>query len=91
MHVIVDGAEVPRIERFRFRTKVFDLTLPEGNLAGAPAGTLLAPAVDDGFYVMLKPLPVGPHSLRIIGLDDQGAGVDVTYNLTIVDVDLRGE
>jgi hypothetical protein len=40
-------------------------------------------AADDGFYVLLKPLDIGPHALHF-----HAEGADftthVTYNLTVV-------
>ena len=64
--VEVDGNSVQNLQkRFRTRSIVFDVTLPEDNvfdslcigagLGNVPAGTY-SPAVDDGFYVMLQPL-----------------------------------
>ena len=53
------------------------------------------PAIDDGFYVMLKPLSVGPHTLHFMGasagcpLIGSPFSVDVTYDLTIVPVSLK--
>lgn len=49
-------------------------------------------AVADGVFVMLKPLPVGPHTIHIAGsvppIPSLGAasfGLDVTYHLTVSD------
>jgi len=40
---------------------------------------------DEGFYVMLKPLPVGKHTLRIHGeVPSFDFVLDVTYHLTVV-------
>jgi hypothetical protein len=53
----------------------------------APARAL--PTVDDGFYVMLRPLPVGAHTLRIHGENPVHSFVlDVTYELTVVPLTL---
>ena len=91
----VDGEPVDDLLRkHRVRSEVFEITLPSDNLFSfvpLPAGTY-SPVIDDGFYVMLKPLAVGDHTLRIVGessgcpLTGGPFGVDVTYNLTIVPV-----
>ena len=73
---------------------MFAVTLPADNLFGIDAGTY-SPAIDDGFYVMLKPLSVGTHALHFKGassgcpLIGGPFGVDVTYNLTVVPVSLK--
>ena len=76
----------------RTRSPVFDVALPADNLfvgfcnPDLRAG-IYSPAVDDGVYVRLNPLPVGPHTLHIHAENpDQGFMVDVTYQLTIVPV-----
>lgn len=75
-----------RPDRTRTRSIVFEVTFPNGDL-GVPKGTY-SPVVDDGHYVMLKPLPVGTHVLQF--RSQSGDMVqDVTYNLTVVPVRLR--
>jgi hypothetical protein len=96
LSVEVDGEPIEKLqgkpEKFRVKSVVFEVTLPGDNVFGIPGGTY-SPAVDDGFYVALKPLDVGPHTLRIIGAT-QGCPIsppfslDVTYNLTVVPVEL---
>lgn len=95
--VTVDGNPVKDLQkRFRTRSVVFDVALPEDNvfdspcmgagLGNVPAG-IYSPAVDDGFYVMLQPLSLGNHTLHIHAeAPDFGFSLDVTYNLTIVPV-----
>ena len=91
--VEVDGKSVKNLQkRFRTRSVVFDVTLPEDNVFDSPcmgaglgnvsAGTY-SPAVDDGFYVILQPLSLGNHTLHIHA-EATGFSLDVTYNLTIV-------
>ena len=95
LSVVVDGVSVPKLhEKFRVKSEVFEVTLPADNLFGIDPGTY-SPAIDDGFYVMLKPLSVGPHTLHFEGasagcpLIGGPFSVDVTYNLTIVPVRLK--
>ena len=45
---------------------------------------------NDGFYVLLKPLPVGHHTLHFHAESPAGVTVgNVTYNLTVVPVLLK--
>jgi hypothetical protein len=88
----VDGVAVSDLrKKFRVQSEVFDITLPADNLFGLPAGTY-SPAIDDGYYVMLRPLGVGTHTVRFAGasagcpLIGSGFSVDVTYDLTVVPV-----
>jgi len=92
--VEVDGTPVVGWDKKgRIKSTVFEVTLPADNFFGLNAGTY-SPAIADGFYIMLKPLPVGPHKIHIIGQDGRvdvqacPANVDVTYDLTIVPVTL---
>lgn len=71
----------------RVQSIPFSVSLPEDNIFDAPClalgnvpGRTYAPAVDDGYYVLLQQLTPGEHTLhfRVLGYQD------VTYNLTIV-------
>ena len=91
MSVEVDGTPIKQFVKsqgkFRVRAAAFAVTLPEDNLFGLAAGTY-SPAVDDGFYVMLKPLAVGHHIVHFHADAAGGFSSDVTYHLNIVPVDL---
>ena len=81
-------------DKFRVRSTVFEITMPDNNLFGIPAGTY-SPVIDDGFYVMLKPLAVGDHLIHIVGasagctLIPFEFSTEVTYHVTIVPVTLH--
>ena len=49
-------------------------------------GDTYSPAVDDGFYVRINPLPVGTHTLHIHAEDGSGNSLDVTYTLNVLPV-----
>jgi hypothetical protein len=93
--VEVDGQSVPKLfDKNRVRSTVFTITLPDDNLFGLSAG-VYSPAIDDGYYVMLRPLAVGEHVVHIVGasggcpLIPSPFSTEVTYNLTIVPVSLK--
>ena len=86
--VTVDGKPVKDIDRIQ--SKIFAIALPDDNIAGGapgcPAG-IYSPTVDDGYYVQLKPLKVGTHTLHFHA-ENPSAGftLDVTYHLDVVPV-----
>jgi hypothetical protein len=93
LRVSVDGDPLSKFEKspekYRILSAPFSVTLPPDNLFGADAGTY-SPAIDDGFYVMLKPLPVGHHTLHFSGeIPTLGFSVDVTYRLEVVPTSLE--
>ncbi|MFC4614809.1 hypothetical protein ACFO3K_08825 [Cellulomonas algicola] len=89
LRVTVDGTALPA-SRIRYEDSVvFSVTLPDGNVFGAPAGTVVSPTVDAGYYVTLRPLRPGAHTVRIEGAVDAAPpvgsfSVDVTYVLTVL-------
>jgi hypothetical protein len=72
-------------------SSIFTMNIPEINRYGAPAGSY--PAVVDGYYLVLNPLPVGEHILEYsivheipvpgVGIPQQIPG-KATYSLTVV-------
>ena len=82
----VDGVGID-IAAFRFTSPTFDITVPDDNLCssvdGTPAGTY-GPAVADGYYVMLKPLSAGDHTVSFGGsFPDFGFTLSITYDLHV--------
>jgi hypothetical protein len=77
----VDGTPIPVTESDREQSTLFAIKLPEGNIYGAPAATY-APAVDEGYYVLLEPLSPGTHTIHFSG-SVAGFSLDVTYYVTV--------
>jgi len=71
------------VQDFRIQSTAFGFTLPDNNLLNPvygttfPAGTY-SPAVDDGWDVMLAPLPPGDHVLHF-----GSSWNDITYYLHV--------
>jgi hypothetical protein len=59
----LDGRELQGLEQYRVTSDVFNMTIPENNAFQSPPGTF--PAIADGFFVFLEPLPVGEHTLQL--------------------------
>lgn len=84
----LDGENIRDIkERFRVQSPAYGFTLPPGNFFNAlepgpfAAGTYF-PAVDDGYYVMLAPPPVGHHTIHFQATAGPYA-LGVTYHLYV--------
>jgi hypothetical protein len=76
----VDGVQLKDLENYRVESQLFDLTLPENNVFPAPPGK--TKAVSDGFWVFLKPLPVGNHEIDFSGSTIDPSGVN-NYNTQV--------
>jgi len=89
----IDGQTVENLEEYRFHTEMFSV----GFGAGSPLSTANTPSgetelVAEGIYLLLTPLPPGPHTIRFRGLAeyttaefgfDGSFALDITYRLTI--------
>jgi hypothetical protein len=85
----IDAVPIPRLkDNFRVQSTAFGFTIPTDNYLNSVYGLqdflpgTYFPAIDDGWYVMLSPLPPGSHVLRIRG-SNGGFNLEVTYNLNI--------
>jgi hypothetical protein len=90
----VKGVEVPATSPYRVGAQVFTYTLaPQNNLLAnylgplfgvdlscIADGTTVAPAAEDGVYLMLAPLSAGRHTIHFT----VAGGLDVTYELTVL-------
>jgi hypothetical protein len=81
---VIDGVPVNNLDAYRVESPLFEFgPLPENNLLGAPAGAT-SPSVDAGVYLLLAPLSVGQHVLRVGGtFDEFGASIDTTFIITV--------
>lgn len=89
----IDGVPLQNLSSSRAQSPDggFVLTVPPDSLyteIGAPAGDY-APAVSDGYWIMLAPLPIGNYTIKFRGVvaGDPGQAdfeTDVVYHLTIV-------
>ena len=61
---------------------LFNVVLPENNLFDLPAGFLVGPCADAGYYRMIPPQSVGEHTIHVHGAID-AFSVDVSYHLTV--------
>jgi hypothetical protein len=93
LSVTLDGERVKQTQRVK--SEVFEVSMPPDNvfvfLGITPCDPgVYSPAVDDGYYVHIKPLETGSHTLHIHAeLPDSAFVLDVTYNLTVVPITLK--
>ncbi len=84
LHAALDGVAIRNMEYYLVESPVFEFTTPEDNIFGIPSGAT-GQAVSYGAFLMLKPLPVGEHTLTIGGttsiFDFTG---EITYHITVV-------
>jgi hypothetical protein len=85
----IDGVPIKDIRNYRVQSPFFNLTYPENNVFGAPAGP--SQAVSDDFLLILEPLKVGKHDLDFsqTTLDNPTTGTQsfayaVKYHLIVV-------
>jgi len=88
LKVEVDGKEVHAVPRFRAQSPVFGFTLPDTNVLDVNTSKKghSGSSASDGFWVMLKPLKSGKHTIHfegacLAGSPCNGFTQDVTYNI----------
>jgi hypothetical protein len=90
LQATLDDKPITGLERFRAASAVFTFTGPD-KAAEAPFEDAVGKnkAVSDGYWILLKPLPVGKHTLRFKGKvkvkDKAPFELDVTYELTVAE------
>jgi hypothetical protein len=80
----IDFEPVQNIEAQRSESPLFEFgPLPENNVFGEPEGTT-SDSVDAGYYLLLVPLSVGTHVVRVGGTFDLfGVSIDTTFVITV--------
>lgn len=91
----VDGVPINNLADYRAESPVFDFIFNDelADLFGLPSG-LKSPAVADGYWLMLAPLPIGEHTIEFHGVADISTAngdpfdiyftVDIIYHLNVV-------
>lgn len=65
MQASIDGHKLTHLERYRVRSKIFNLTFPDGNVYDVRPG--LTRSVCDGYWLFIKPLQTGNHQIYFKG------------------------
>ena len=82
----VDG-RVLDVRKNRVASDIFDYSLGPDNIGFQLPGVYF-PAISDGIWAMLDPLPPGPHTVHFTASTSGGFALDVTYNLEVVGLEL---
>jgi len=80
LYAAVDGIEIRDCAKYRIQTPPFYATIVNNNFMRLEPGHVRM--VSDGFWILLKPMAVGKHSIHFVGMDPN-LQLDVTYNLTV--------
>jgi hypothetical protein len=83
----IDGTEVPNVEGYKATSPPTIMSFPQGAIWGAPEGSYTL--VGSGIMPIIKPLPIGNHTITFQGIIDHptdntyDVAVDVMYNLIV--------
>lgn len=88
VEVTIDGSKIQDIQKYQTQSPIFNVVFPQKNLFGAPGGP--TQAVSGGWWLLLKPLSPGKHTIHASGnvIDNPTTGTqsfatEVTYRLTV--------
>ena len=82
VNVIIDGISIQNIDEYRVQSPVFDIQFEERNAFKLPPGPTRA--ISDGFWIFLRGLTSGWHTIRVIGSCYSGTTQEsTTWNLRV--------
>jgi hypothetical protein len=84
LHITLDGDSLLEgVERIQSPPFAYHLPADDNIYGGAVTGTI-APAVSDGYWLYLAPLPKGEHTLNFGGTNVAfNFSLDITYHITV--------
>jgi hypothetical protein len=85
LNASIDGVDISEPELFAHRepSPAFSVTLPDGNIFGAPSG-VYAPGVSDGYWLLVEPLALGTHTISFGGVSGNGSSQNNSYTISVV-------
>jgi hypothetical protein len=88
LKAIVDGVQIPDLQKYRAQSQLYTLPLPNDNIMGLEPGS--TPSIAEGYWIFLKPLSPGNHEITFGGsagnpsvTSSMNFVTEVTYHLTI--------
>ena len=82
MNLTIDGLQLSDLKKYRIHTRAFDIIIPEDNIWDVKPGKTRAAA--DGYWIFLKPLPKGMHTLQFNGSCLAGTiNIGTNYHLEV--------
>lgn len=83
LEVAIDNVKLTGLEKYRVRSPIFDVVLPEKNLFGGTPGPTRG--VSDGYWLFLAPLSKGKHKINTFGSCLNGkVMIGVNYDITTI-------
>ena len=99
LSLTIDGVAIEGLTDYRADSDIFNASVPaeraqhvmpcigpiRANTCGVEVGSE-RPIMTDGYWVMVRPLAPGPHTLRFVGVDGlppDAFSLDVTYNINV--------
>lgn len=93
LHASIDGVPVSNLSAYRAPRAGFEMTLPRVDnlyqLLGEDVpgtfwpNTNIKPVAQDGYYLMVNPLPAGNHTINFGGELLNGFQIDITYDIFV--------
>ena len=84
LEVSIDGKEITNLENFRVQSPLFTISYPEDNVFGVTENTdIPQKAIADGYWVLVKGLKPGEHTIEFRGGISGVFETHVTYHITI--------
>jgi hypothetical protein len=79
----IDGVEVRNLDKYIFTSPIYQFTVPEDNILGAPAGAT-GESIGYGAYLLIAPLSRGKHTIHTHGTyPDFDFTADRVFDLTV--------
>jgi hypothetical protein len=79
----IDGVAVENLDQYVHSSPLFEFTVPEDNILGAPAGSI-GESVSNGAHLMLAPLPPGEHAIYLhASIPEFEFTVDMNFKLSV--------
>jgi hypothetical protein len=82
----VDGCPIPNLFSYRAKSAPFNYKLPATDnlfqFFGINVSGTITPAVTDGYWLFLTPLPVGEHTVNFGGTNGSFT-LNITYHITV--------
>jgi hypothetical protein len=83
LDVTVDSVKLSGLQRYRVKSPIFNVVLPEKNLFGGIPGPTRG--ASDGYWLFLEPLPKGRHKIHSFGSCLAGKiQIGVNYDITTI-------
>jgi len=79
---IIDGITLDNVDQYRVKSDFFTFTFPQNNIYDAQPGETIG--ISDGYWVFLKPLSAGIHTIQTLGSCLAGKiRIEVNYTIHV--------